>query len=300
MMRGSVTTKEAVIAARSSRSPLERAPSTGVSIAEKRIPGKPGDPDVRIYIVNAGPKAQARPAILHIHGGGYILGTAASGLADLQDLARDLDCVIVTVDYRLAPETAFPGPLEDCYAGLKWLHANVGALGVDPARIAVKGESAGGGLAAMLAIAARDRKEVPLAYQCLIYPMLDDRTGSTVHRPPQQGALMWTPQSNRFGWSSFLGIPAGSPQVPAGAVPARTANLEGLPPAFIGVGTIDLFYEENLEYARRLAAAGVQVELAIAPGAFHGFTLVRQAKLVQRYESHMMAALRDGLGLPPA
>src|SRR5207302_7809118 len=144
-------------------------------------------------------------------------------------------------------------------------------LGVDRSRIAVMGESAGGGHAAMLAIAARDRGEIPLAYQALIYPMLDDRTGSSRKTPPYQGAVIWTPQKNRFGWSSLLGAPAGSAQAPYGAVPARVENLRGLPPAYIGVGSIDLFIDEDVEYARRLIDAGVLVTLNVVPGGFHGF-----------------------------
>jgi acetyl esterase/lipase len=224
-----------------------------------------------VYVINAAASEVARPAILHIHGGGYVLGSAVEGIPMLQRVAREHDCVIVTVDYRLAPETRFPGSLEDNYAALKWLHASAKSLGVDPTRIAVMGESAGGGHAAMLAIAARDRGEVPIAFQVLIYPMLDDRTGSTRHVPAHIGAYMWTPLSNQFGWSSLLGVPAGSKTVPAGAVPARVENLAGLPPAFIGVGAIDLFVEEDVDYARRLINAGVPTELCVVPGAYHGF-----------------------------
>ncbi|HEX7821232.1 MAG TPA: alpha/beta hydrolase [Sphingobium sp.] len=268
-----------------------------VTWTQKTVPGKPGQPDVVVYVINAGRKASPRPAILHIHGGGYILGSARNGIGDLQKIARDLDCVAVTVEYRLAPETPFPGALDDTYAGLTWLHANAAELGVDPARIAVMGESAGGGHAAMLAIAARDRRQVPVAFQCLICPMLDDRTGSTVHKPPQQGAIIWTPDSNRFGWTSLLGVPAGSARVPQGSVPARVADLSGLPPTFIAVGSIDLFVDENIDYARRLANAGVLTELAMMPGGFHGFERFDTAPMVKRYKQHFLAALRQGLGI---
>ncbi|HEX7853561.1 MAG TPA: alpha/beta hydrolase [Sphingobium sp.] len=264
---------------------------------EKRIRGRPGDPDVTIYVINAGRKATPRPAILYTHGGGFILGSGKIAVVSHQPIARDLDCVIVSVEYRLAPETRFPGPLEDNYAALKWLHANAAELGVDPARIAVMGESAGGGHAAMLAIAARDRREVPVAFQCLIYPMLDDRTGSTVRKPPQQGAIMWTPESNRFGWTSLLGVPAGSARVPPGSVPAREANLAGLPPTFIAVGSIDLFVDEDVDYARRLLDSGVLTELVVMPGGFHGFDRFDTAPMVKRYKQHVMDALRQGLGI---
>ncbi len=277
-----------------------RPPLPAPAYTRQNIPGKKGDPDVPIYIVNASqastPPSALRPAILNIHGGGYVIGTALSDLAAVQAVAKELDVVIVSVDYRLAPETPFPGPLEDCYAALKWLHANAASLGADPNRIAVMGGSAGGGLAAMLAIAARNRGEVPLIFQALTYPMLDDRTGSTVQKPPQQGAILWTPAANAFGWSSLLGVPAGSRKVPAGAVPAREANLTGLPATFIGVGSIDLFVDEDIAYAKRLMDAGILTELVVMPGGFHGFDIMADAPVVQRFKAHFMAALRKGLG----
>lgn len=263
---------------------------------ERTVPGPRGAPDLRVYVINPGAPGQPlRPAILHMHGGGFVAGVARSDIRRLQDIALALDCVIVTVDYRLAPETPFPGSLEDNYAGLKWLHANAAQLGVDPKRIALMGESAGGGHAAMLAIAARDRGEVPIAFEALIYPMLDDRTGSTQKTQPYQGMVVWTPQQNRFGWTSLLGVPAGSAHVPEGAVPARTKTLSGLPPTFIGVGSIDLFAEEDLEYAKRLIDAGVPVSLDVVPGAFHGFNLIGQSPIAVRFNAAVVEALRDGL-----
>jgi acetyl esterase/lipase len=144
----------------------------------------------------------------------------------------------------------------------------------------------------MLAIAARDRGEVPLVYQALVYPMLDDRTGSTRSVPPYMGVVIWVPESNRFGWSSLLGVPAGSAHVPYGAVPARIDNLSGLPPAFIGVGSIDLFADEDIEYARRLVDAGVATELNVVPGAFHGFDLFANTSIARQFNAALEAALR--------
>ncbi len=163
-------------------------PADDVPFERRVIPvGKP-HPDVAIYIINAKP-GTSRPAILHTHGGGYVLGTAEMAIYDLQQLCKTLDCVAVSVDYRLAPETTYAGSIEDNYAGLKWLHANAGSIGADPTKIAVMGESAGGGHAALLAITARDRGEVPVCFQCLIYPMLDDRTGTS--RPvPLHGGII--------------------------------------------------------------------------------------------------------------
>ncbi len=263
---------------------------------ERIVPGLPGAPDVRVYVINATAGGEAeKPAILHIHGGGFVMRDAKSAIWHLQELALQLDCVIVTVDYRLAPETPFPGALNDNYAGLSWLYKNATELGVDRARIALMGDSAGGGHAAMLAIAARDRGEAPLVYQALIYPMLDDRTGSTRKTPPHQGLIVWTPQENRFGWTSLLGVPAGSRDVPAGSVPARVEDLRGLPPTFIGVGSIDLFVDEDIEYARRLIAAGVPTELIVVPGAFHGFDGLVQANIVQQFNAALLAALSNAL-----
>lgn len=272
-------------------------PQASPSYVEQKIPGPAGNRDLRVIIINGDAVAHDRPAILHIHGGGYIAGSAKSAVGRLQPLARELDCVIVTVEYRLAPETVFPGPMEDCYAALKWLYFNARALGIAPNRIGVMGDSAGGGLAAMIAISARDRGEVPLAFQCLVYPMLDDRTGSTVQKPPQQGAIIWSPQSNQFGWSSLLGVPAGSKVVPKGSVPAREKDLSGLPPTFISVGSIDLFLDEDVEYARRLSSAGVMTELVVMPGCFHGFDQLGGASVVQRYSEHFRRALKSGLAL---
>jgi acetyl esterase/lipase len=266
---------------------------------ERRLPGAAGAPPVPVHVINRRPGAAPRPAILHMHGGGYVIGNARIGVAALQPLAQELDCLIVTVDYRLAPETRFPGALEDNYCALRWLAQNAQELGADPERIVVMGESAGGGHAAMLAIAARDRGEVPLAGQVLIYPMLDDRTGTAT--PPPGGHFVWNAASNRYGWSALLGMPAGSAEVPAGAVPARVGDLRGLPPAFIGVGALDLFFEEDLEYARRLQAAGVPVKVEVIEGAYHGFDVFQpQAAASRRLRAAWVAALRRAFSLGSA
>ncbi len=235
------------------------------------------------------------PAVLHLHGGGYIGSSVAAMFGVLKKLSAELDCLVVSVDYRLAPETPFPGSLEDNYAALAWLHANAGPLNIDPARIAVMGESAGGGHAAALAIAARDRGEYHLASQVLIYPMLDDRTGSLVHMPASSpvGAFIWTAASNVLGWSSLLGMPAGSASPPHGSVPSRVADLRGLPPAWIGVGTLDLFHDEDVAYADRLKAAGVATTLELVSGAYHGFDiLVKKSPLTKAFEHSWKSALR--------
>jgi len=264
---------------------------------ERHISGPSGAPDLRLVIVDPAPGTKGRPALrpalLHMHGGGYVSGFAGQFNPFLQAVAQNCGCLVVSVDYRLAPETHFPGSLEDNYTALRWLYQNSDELGVDRKRIAIGGESAGGSHSALLAIAARDRREIPILFQLLIYPALDDRTGSTRQPPPSIGQFVWNAGSNRFGWTSFLGVPAGSPTVPAGAVPARVENLAGLPPAFIGVGALDLFVDEDVEYARRLINAGVPTELLVVPGAFHGFDVfVPDAAVSKRFTESWMVALR--------
>jgi acetyl esterase/lipase len=275
----------------------EPQPAESPPWSERRISGRAGEPDVTVYVINARPGA-GRPAILHVHGGGYISGTARGNIRRLQKLALALDCVIVTVDFRLAPETHWSGILEDGYAGLKWLHDHATELGVDPARIAVYGWSSGGGFAALLAIAARNRGEVPLVFQALAYPMLDDRTGSTRQKPPFMGGAGWTPAHNRFAWQAFLGVPPGSARVPSAAAPARVENFRGLPPAFIGVGSIDLFVDEDIAYAQRLIASGVATQLEVVPGAFHAFDTVPGTRIGARFELTVLNAFRKAFDLP--
>lgn len=260
------------------RPPPLSAEQQAVACEQRFVPGSAGAPDVRVLVYTPpGQAAALRPAYLHIHGGGYVLGMPEQSDGSNRALAAGLGCVVVAVNYRLAPETRFPGALQDCYAALKWLHDEAAALGVDRARIAIGGESAGGGHAAALAILARDQGEVAICLQMLDSPMLDDRTGSAADPHPYCGEFVWPAANNRYGWGALLGIAPGGPETPHGAAPARVAKLSGLPPAFIAVGALDLFLEEDLEYARRLTRAGVPVEVHVTPGAFHGFGLAGPA-----------------------
>ena len=269
-----------------------------VPVEERKIPAATGMPDVAVFVVNGGGDV-GRPAILHTHGGGHILGSAKGEVPYLQAMARELDCVIVTVDYRLAPETKYTGSVEDNYAGLLWLYKNAEELGVDRSRIALLGESAGGTHAALLAIAARDRGEVPIVLQALIYPMLDDRTGSTRSVPPFIGAIGWDAKANRYGWTSFLGQDAGSASVPVAGVPARATDFTGLPPSFISVGALALFVSEDIQYANHLIEAGVPTELLVVPGAFHAFDRIgAEAAVSKRFDAAKMAAFRRAFGQP--
>jgi acetyl esterase/lipase len=269
------------------------------AVDERFIPGLAGQPEVAVQVIGGRKDGRPRPAILHIHGGGFISGRARNLTPFCQDLATRFDCLVVNVDYRLSPETAYPGAVQDNYAALKWLYDNAAELGVDRSRIAVMGESAGGGHAALVAIAARDRGEISLCLQVLLYPMLDDRTGSREALPPHIGAIGWTAAANAFGWTAFLGAPAGSAQVPAGAVPARVQNLRGLAPAFIGVGAIDLFVDEDIEYARRLIAAGTPTTLVVAPGAYHAFDfVVPEARVSRDFTQAWRTALATAFAEP--
>ena len=266
---------------------------TAVSCEERFIPGAPGAPDVRILLyVPPGTVDGLRPAYLHVHGGGYVLGRPEINDLSNRALALTLGCVVVSVAYRLAPEAVFPAARDDCYAALTWLHREAASLGVDPARIAIGGESAGGGHAAALAIHARDLGEVPICFMLLDSPMLDDRTGSTATTSSHFGQLVWTAGLNRYGWKSMLGREPGGDDIPAEAVPARCADVSGLPPAFITVGALDLFLLEDLTFMGRLASAGVAVELHVIPGAYHGFGAAGPAApQVQMVQSLRQAAL---------
>jgi acetyl esterase/lipase len=293
--RPTVLTDDLVRQAR--KLPPAPAPSQDPPYFEKTIKGLEGEPDVTIYVVNAKPGA-SRPGILHTHGGGYVLGSARQYLGLVQAIAKTLDVTVVSVEYRLAPETTYKGSVKDNYAALKWLHDHAAELGVDPKRLAVMGESAGGGHAALLALEARRRGEIPLAYEVLLYPMLDDRTGSSRAAAPTAGRVIWTAPNNRLGWRSFLGMEPGTDKVPAEAVPARTANLAGLPPTYIAVGDIDLFAQEDIDYAQRLIEAGVPVELHVFRGGYHGFNmLVPGAAVSKLYDADLYDALRRGLDI---
>ncbi|MET0546876.1 MAG: alpha/beta hydrolase [Caulobacterales bacterium] len=259
--------------------------------------GPKGAPDVRMLVYAPKQEGADRPAVLHVHGGGYVAGSPEMQETQNAALALELDAVVVSVDYRLAPETRFPGAIEDCYAALAWMVAEAADLGIDPRRIAISGESAGGGLAAALAVLARDRKEIPIAFQRLIYPMIDDRTASRTDLSPFIGQFIWTKETNAFGWSCLLGAAPGGPDVSPYAAAARAEDLSGLPPAFIACGALDLFLEENVAYAERLIRAGVPTELLVYPGAPHGFTMMRGAAVSQRFERDAVSALKRGLGV---
>ncbi|MEM7118670.1 MAG: alpha/beta hydrolase [Chloroflexota bacterium] len=242
----------------------------GVAVSDHHAPGCDGDPEVFVRVYQPETRPNSLPALLWIHGGGYVLGSVAGDDPKAKGLALTLNCVVASVEYRLAPEHPFPAPLEDCYAALKWLANNAGQFGINTSRIAIGGASAGGGLAAGLGLLARDRGEVNLCYQLLIYPMIDD-TNIEQAGPGVPDAPVWTRASNLIGWRSYLGQEPGGEGISAYAAPARAEDVSGLPPTYIGVGTPDLFRDEDIAYAQRLMQAGVPTELHVYADGFHGF-----------------------------
>jgi len=267
----------------------------GVGSRDEFVPGPPGDPAVRLRVYTPNDQPNKLPALYWIHGGGYVMGDVEQDDRLMMQLVKRIGCVAVSVDYRLAPEHPFPAPVEDCYAGLKWLFRHADELGVEPTRIAIGGASGGGGLAAGLALLTRDRGELQVAFQLLIYPMIDDR-----NLTPASYAItdprMWNRESNRLGWKAYLGHDGGGADVSPYAAAARATDLTNLPPAYIPVGALDLFVDENIEYAQRLIQAGVPTELHVYPGAFHGFDLFAPSATVsKRFKADRDNALKRAL-----
>jgi acetyl esterase/lipase len=244
---------------------------------------------VRWYTPEGYDPSEAGPAVVFLHGGGMISGSVALFDRLVAGYTADSGVPFLSVDYRRAPEHPHPTPVEDGYAGLAWLSEHASELGVDPTRIALMGESAGGGIAAGVTLLARDRG-LPLAKQILVYPMLDDRT--TEPDPALVATATWNYDNNYTGWQALLGDAVGGPDVPAHAAPARAEDLSGLPPAYIEVGELDIFRDEDVVYARRLAATGTSVELHIHPGCPHAFDhLAPQIDVVRRARADRIRVL---------
>jgi acetyl esterase/lipase len=242
------------------------------TVEEQTVPGPVGAPDVDLIICRPS-AAGAVPALYCTHGGGMISGTARDSLGDVLDLAEQVGAAVVSVEYRLAPETPHPGPAEDCYAGLLWTVENAHALGIDEEQIVLVGGSAGGGIAAALALLSRDRGGPSLAGQLLMCPMLDDRNDSpSVHQMAE--LPMWNRQANEVGWTALLGDDRGGADVSPYAAPARATDLSGLPPTYIDVGSADSFRSEDVDYANRIWLAGGVAELHVWPGGYHGFDAI--------------------------
>jgi acetyl esterase/lipase len=267
----------------------------GVDIEDVLLHGAPGVPALRVRLYRPKDVHGPLPAMLWIHGGGFLFGAPEFDEPGNIETARELGILIAAVDYRLAPQHPFPAPLQDCHTGLAWLYGSAAALGVDPKRIAIGGSSAGGGLAAALALKARDAGAIPVAFQLLLYPMLDDRTVLRTDLA-DDNLRLWDTASNRYGWTSYLAADPGSAGVSAYAAPARCTDLKGLPPAWLGVGTYDLFLDEDLAYAQRLKDAGVACEVRVVEAAYHGFDAVsRKAPVAREFRASYLAALKHAL-----
>ena len=276
---------------------LMSAPQPGAMVAgvdrrTEMVPASGEQPAVPVVVYDRPGRSRPSGALLWIHGGGLVMGTPAVSDDVCSRFASELDLVVVSVDYRLAPEHPFPAGLHDCFAALEWLHANAGTLGVDPGRVVVGGDSAGGGLAACLAQLAHDRGGSAICFQLLQYPMLDDRTALRTDAE----TLVWTNTSNRYAWSAYLGHPVRDDEPRPYASAARRADLAGLPPAWIGIGTIDLFHAESIEYATRLEAAGVPCDVHVVPGMYHAAErMVPKAPSMVALLDAMTAALRTAV-----
>jgi len=265
-------------------------PGRGVSVTERYI----GEPSVRTVVFTPVYRDVPSPAVLWIHGGGYVVGTPEFEAAGTGRLVSDLGAVAVSPDYRLAPEHPFPAGLDDCMAVLRWMLSNADELGIDPTRVAVVGASAGGGLAAAVAQRCHD-EGIALRAQVLVYPMLDDRcTLRDDHRG--QGRFAWTPESNTFGWTAYLGRPPRVSDAPEYAAPARRIDLSGLAPAWVGVGTLDVFHDEDVDYAARLKESGVPCELVTVEGMYHGADGMKpKAPSMREFRASLLEHLRKYL-----
>ena len=272
-------------------------PDPNVATTDHMVPGPPGDPEVRVRVYRPLGAEGTLPALYYIHGGGMVIGAIETEDAIARALCLAVGCAAVSVDYRLAPENPHPAPVEDCFAGLGWTAENADRLGIDAGRIAVYGGSAGGGLAAATALLARDRGGPTLAFQMLLYPMLDDRC-ETASCEEVDDIGVFDGWASREGWQALLGERRGTDAVDPAAAPARSTDLSGLPPAWIDVGELDSLRDESVDYALRLLQAGVATDLHVYPGAFHAWEVfVPDADCSGRVVAERVAALRRAFSL---
>ena len=291
---GAVSAMRESAVARRAQLPAVPMPD-GIATDDHQVPGPQGAPEVMVRLYRPAALPDSAPVLYWIHGGGMVLGDVEMNDAYCGRLAGQLNAVIASVEYRLAPEHPYPAPLDDCYAGLSWLAGATDEIGVDPTRIAIGGASAGAGLAAGLALLARDRGDVEVCFQFLVYPMLDDRNATRSSHAITDGRV-WNRDTNHVGWNAYLSGQAGSEGIDAYAAPARSDDLSGLPPAYICVGTMDLFVDEDIAYAQALLAADVPAELHVYPGAFHGSpNSIPNASLSVRWNADEQAALERAL-----
>ncbi|MEH7011066.1 alpha/beta hydrolase [Neobacillus niacini] len=285
------STRQALAAA----SPIETSVDDAVTVYDRMVPGPNDNPSIRVRIYEPKEKRETLPGLLWIHGGGYVLGVPEGDDGLCQRFVKEANCVVVSVDYRLAPEYPYPAGLEDCYSALKWFSEHTDELGVNPSRIGAAGASAGGGLTAALSLLARDRKGPALCFQMPLYPMLDDRN-NTPSSLEITGNMVWNYELNQKGWAMYLNGANGTENVPEYAAPARATNLSGLPYTYTCVGQLDPFRDETLDYVTRLCRAGVDVEFHLYPGCYHGFEgLVPNANISKRALSEYVGAVKHVL-----
>ena len=298
LMQGFELTAESLPAIRAGMAEMAAAvpepEGTGTTWRDDAAPSPEGHAvPLRVYTpARAAGSSGLLPAVVQIHGGGYVMGSHQLSHAANMVMAAEVGAVVVSVDYRLAPENPFPAAHEDCLAAYDWLLAHADALDVDPARIVISGESAGGLLAAALAHMIRDTGRPLPAAQILTYPMLDHRTGTDeMPAVPYTGEFIWTPELNRYAWGALRGSYAFDDHRVGWFSPSHAADLAGLPPTWLALGALDLFLAEDLDYARRLVAAGVPVELHVYPGCIHAFNMVPGARMAEAYNRDLRSAL---------
>jgi acetyl esterase/lipase len=286
-----IVERRAAVSARQEAMSRDLPPNENVIWEDRVVPGLDGDPGVSVRIYRPVDSQVNLPGLLYIHGGGMVMGSVKGEHARAEMLCDSVRCVVVSVEYRLAPEHPHPAPMRDCFAGLTWMAANSSALGIDPQRIALYGASAGGGLVLATALMARDQGGPQVCFQMPIYPMIDDR-----HETPSSHEItdvgVWDRPGNIEAWEFYLGgVPAD-----AYAAPARAEDLSGLPPTFIDVGELDLFRDEDVAFANRLLHAGIPTEFHLYPGAYHGSeNFAPAAELSQRIWATRIGALRRAL-----
>lgn len=268
----------------------------GVMTEDRTAPSNEPDVEVPIRIYRPSEASSPLPVLLWMHPGGFVIGSLEMDDQMARHFSKDIGCAVVSVNYRLAPEHPYPAPLEDCYGVLQWIGQNASSLGFDAKKIAIGGASAGGGLAASLALLTRDRGGVAPIFQLLIYPGLDDSNIEPASDTVPDN-LFWSREATAIGWNSYLNGNAASADVSEYAAPIRASDLRHLPDAFIGVGTADMFMAENIDYAERLSAAGAKVELRVYPGAFHAFEgFAPMARVSKGFAADRAAALKGAFG----